>query len=87
MTHLGNWQGLAEVLSCPEEAETGVCLFFPEVTNVNPGKDKYNSFVLDRKKNIDSNKHWLSDHVIDSYVVWKHQYKPNKIQTTRKNIA
>ncbi len=31
MTHLGNRQGPAEVLVCPEEVEEGVCLSLLEV--------------------------------------------------------
>lgn len=40
MTYLGNLQGLAEVLLCPEEAEESMCLSSPEVTAAASGDQK-----------------------------------------------
>lgn len=40
MTHLGNRQGSVEVLLCPEEAEEGVCLSWPEIVVPASGEHK-----------------------------------------------
>lgn len=40
VTHLGNRQGSVEVLLCPEEAEEGVCLSWPEMVVPASGEHK-----------------------------------------------
>lgn len=41
MTHLGNRQGLEEVLLCPGEAEEGMCLLLSEIRAAASGKQKH----------------------------------------------
>ncbi len=38
MTHTDDWQGLAEVLVCPEEAGESVCLSLPGTMVAVPGE-------------------------------------------------
>lgn len=55
MTHLGNRQGLEEVLLCPGEAEEGMCLLLSEIRAAASGEQKHlaSDFL---KKNMQTNK-------------------------------
>lgn len=59
MTHLGNRQGPAEVLLCPEEAKEGVCLSLPVIMAAASREQKHHR--LDFKRTEIRTKQNLTD--------------------------
>lgn len=96
MTHLGNRQGLAGVLLCPEEVEEGGCLSLPEITVAASGEQKHHRFGCRfQRTNTGPNKIPLSSslnaaHSTDIYRCLTGSTfcrNASVIETTRRNLS